>query len=173
MRHVTVQITKNCKATGLSSTKLASLVKLVCRRFNVSNAAVSIAVVGDATIRRLNKQFLNRRRSTDCLSFDLSDDDTKAQKSFDIVVNAERADRYARIRGHSVRAELALYVTHGLLHNLGFDDSTPARAAKMHKMEDNILRQARFGAVYNKPVRTIDKKRRHRQKSPKQNADQR
>jgi probable rRNA maturation factor len=157
MRHVTVQITKGSKAVGFSSTKLASLVKSVCRRFNVSNAAVSIAVVGDDAIRRLNKQFLNRRRSTDCLSFDLSDDDTKAQKSFDIVVNAERADKQAGIRGHSGRAELALYVVHGLLHNLGFDDSTPARAKEMHKMEDKILRQARFGAVYNKPAKTIDK----------------
>ena len=47
-------------------------------------------------------------------------------------------------------AELALYITHGLLHNLGFDDSTEMQAKKMHDTEDEILRQSGFGLVYNK-----------------------
>ncbi len=58
--------------------------------------------------------------------------------------------RQADLRGHSSQAELALYITHGLLHNLGFDDSTEDKAKKMHDMEDKILQQLGYGLVYNK-----------------------
>ena len=68
---------------------------------------------------------------------------------FELVVNGEMAVRQAKLRGHSGEAELALYVTHGLLHNLGFDDSTQNRAKKMHDTEDEILEQVGYGAVYN------------------------
>ena len=62
----------------------------------------------------------------------------------------ESAVKEAKLRGHSSEAELALYITHGLLHNLGFDDSQRTKAKKMHKTEDEILQQLGFGLVYNK-----------------------
>ena len=74
-------------------------------------------------------------------------------KSFELVVNAEKAARQANSRGHSSEAELALYITHGLLHQLGFDDSTNSRAKKMHDTEDEILQQQGFGLIYNKSTR--------------------
>jgi probable rRNA maturation factor len=58
--------------------------------------------------------------------------------------------RQANSRGHSSEAEIALYITHGLLHNLGFDDSTEPKAKNMHDIEDNILQQLGYGLVYNK-----------------------
>ena len=62
------------------------------------------------------------------------------------------AVRQANLRGHASQAELALYITHGLLHNLGFDDSTDSKARKMHDTEDNILQQLGYGFVYNKSL---------------------
>jgi len=59
------------------------------------------------------------------------------------------AVRQAKQRGHSTEAELALYVTHGLLHNLGFDDATQSGAKKIHEEEDKILQQLGYGLVYN------------------------
>lgn len=162
-----VQITNNCDDIDVNPLKLKRLVKAVCSRFKLSKATVSIAVVGHAEMRKLNRRFLKHRRSTDCLSFDLSDDDKRAtcnsgaavrrrkskiksRKFFELVVNAERAAKEARLRGHSDEAELALYVTHGLLHNLGFDDSKRAGAAEMHRTEDEILEQLGYGPVYDK-----------------------
>jgi len=158
---IVVQIAKNFKDIDLNPAKLKKLVKAVCSRFKLSKATVSIAIVGDAEIRKLNKQFLNRNCPTDCLSFDLSDDaDTSAisdlripienRKLFELVVNAEMAVKEASLRGHSSEAELALYITHSLLHNLGFDDSQQAKAKKMHQTEDEILQQLGFRLVYNK-----------------------
>jgi probable rRNA maturation factor len=165
---IIVQIAKNFKDIDVSLPKLEKLVKAICNRFKLSKATVSIAIVDDSEIRRVNKQFLNRDRPTDCLSFDLSDDDsgtsafsnlqipienrkskTENRRFFELVVNGEKAVTEAKLRGHSAEAELVLYITHGLLHNLGFDDSTPSSAKKMHQTEDEILQQQGYGLVYN------------------------
>ena len=145
---IVVQIAKNFKDIDVNLPRLKKLVKAVCTRFKLSKATVSIAIVDDTEIRNVSKQFLNRSSTTDCLSFNLSDNDAK--KSFELVVNAEKAVKEANLRGHSSEAELALYVTHGLLHNLGFDDSTQGQAKKMHDTEDEILQQLGYGLVYNK-----------------------
>lgn len=146
---ITVQITKNFDSLNLNAPKLKKLVRAVCNRFKLHKATVGIAVVSDAEMRKVNKRFRNLSSSTDCLSFDLSDDDPDSAKSFELIVNAERAVRQAGIRGHSAQAEIALYVTHALLHNLGFDDSDPKLAKQMHDTEDEILQQFGFGIVYN------------------------
>lgn len=128
--------------------------RAVCLRFGVRRAVVGVAIVGDGTMRQLNRRFMGRRGTTDCLSFDLSDAGNPAGKRvFEIVANADQAAGEAGRRGHSVQAELALYVTHGLLHHLGLDDATPAQARRMHGLEDQILRELGYGAVYHvRPV---------------------
>lgn len=145
-RNIVVQIIKEFENIDVDLPRLKKLIRTVCSRFKLPKTTVSVAIVDDGRIRKLNKQFLNCSSTTDCLSFDLSDDDVK---SFDLIVNAEMAVREADARGHSGEAELALYITHGLLHNLGFDDSKKAQAKKMHLTEDEILKKLGYGLVYN------------------------
>ncbi|MBW7991522.1 MAG: rRNA maturation RNase YbeY [Planctomycetes bacterium] len=152
-QEIAVQIANNFAGIDAPPSKVKKLVRAVFNRFGLSKATVSIAIVDDDEIRKLNSRFLNRKSNTDCLSFDLSD--TKGPQSpklFELIVNGEMAVRQANLRGHSSEAELALYITHGLLHNLGFDDSTDSKARKMHLMEDNILQQLGYGLVYNKSL---------------------
>ena len=154
---IAIQVTMNLTTIDVSLSKLESLVKAVCNRFAGSGTSglryeVSIAIVDDAEIQELNTQFLNHKTTTDCLSFDLSDEDEEL-KVFELIVNGEMAVRQADLRGHSSEAELALYITHGLLHNLGFDDATPDQAQAMHDTEDEILQQMGYGFVYNRNVR--------------------
>jgi len=144
---IAIQVTKKTKAGGISLREIRKLVETVCCRFNSPKTVVSIVLVGDAEIRRLNKQFLNHNCSTDCLSFDLSDN--TEENLFELIINVERARKEANRRGHLFRAELALYIIHALLHNLGFDDSRPEPAEKMHHAEDRILKQLGYGSVYN------------------------
>ena len=153
---IAVQIAENIKLSDIDIPKLKKLVETVCKRFELSKATVSIAIVGDGEIRELNKRFLNQDRATDCLSFDLSDRNGREEKAFELVVNGELAAKEARLRGHCCEAELALYITHGLLHNLGFDDCTESQAEKMHDTEDEILQQLGYGTVYNKGAKSQD-----------------
>ncbi len=150
---ITVLITSRYKNLKVPAAGFRRLIQIICGRFKISNATVSLTIVGDAQIRKINQQFLGHRGTTDCISFDLSDNKvSKGTKVFDIIVNGQMAKRQAKLRRHSAQAELALYVTHGLLHNLGFDDLKPAAAKKMHKTEDEILKQFGYGPVYgNRP----------------------
>ena len=148
---ITVHIVRNFQDIELPLPRIKKLVKAICSRFKLSNATVGIAIVDNEQMRKVNAQFMNRKSTTDCLSFDLSED--KNRKLFELVVNGELAQKEANLRGHSSEAELALYITHGLLHNLGFDDSTRKQARKMHDNEDKILQQFGYGSVYNKRKR--------------------
>lgn len=109
----------------------------------------------------MNKTFLHRNTVTDCLSFDLSENGG-GRKWFEIVVNGERAALLAKRRGHTAQAEMALYITHGLLHNLGFNDRSASQAKKMHLLEDEILQQQGFGPVYDGKNKIVPNKRRRK-----------
>ena len=150
---IVVQLANNFTGIDSPRSKIKKLVQAVFDRFGLSKATVSIAIVDDTEIRKLNNRFLNRKSNTDCLSFDLSETQgPQSPKLFELIVNGEMAVRQANLRGHSSQAELALYITHALLHNLGFDDSSDSKARKMHDMEDNILQQLGYGLVYNKSL---------------------
>ncbi len=149
---VSVYFRRDYKVIRIPLHKFEKLVRAVCKRFKISNTTVDIAIVRNNQIRKLNSRFLKRKTVTDCLSFNLSDADNK-QKLFALIVNGEKAKSEASRRGHSAQAEIALYIVHGLLHNLGFDDRSAAQAKKMHLLEDEILRQHGFGSVYGKKVK--------------------
>lgn len=127
--------------------KIEDLVRKVCDRHGVTGGTVSIAIVADETMCQINRQFLGRQGITDCISFDLSDETT--EQMWEIVVNGEKAIHEAKVRGHTPAAELALYITHGLLHYLGFDDTSPTQAKKMHAEEDRILQALGYGKIYH------------------------
>lgn len=164
MHGVIVLIRQEFKGIDCPEKKIRALVTHICRRFKAVNSTVDIAIVGNDQMRKLNRRFLNHRAVTDCLAFDLSEPDI-AHRLFEIIVNAELAVAQAAKRGHSPQAELALYVTHGLLHNLGFDDFTPSESKKMHQLEDKILQKQGFGRIYAHNSKMKPSKKHNKQKS--------
>ena len=151
---IVVQIAADFDGLDIRRPRLEKLVKAVCKRFGLVNATISIAIVDDTRFRELNARFRNTKWTSDCLSFDLSEDtEDKSPRLFELVINGEVAVKEGDLRGHSGEAELALYITHGLLHNLGFDDGTEAQAEEMHDTEDEILQQHGYGLVYNSEIK--------------------
>ena len=151
---IAVRVTRHFHKVPIDVSKVKRLVRAICWQFEVRQAVVNIGIVDDAEISQLNMRFLNHEGTTDCLSFDLSEEMNREEpRVFDLIVNGELAAREAARRGHDADAELALYVTHGLLHNLGFDDATHRQAQKMHRMEDEILQHLGYGLVYNSDAR--------------------
>jgi len=144
---ISVIINISCNIVRFNRQKMIKMAQETVRKFGVKKAQINLFVAGDEEIIRINRKFLRRKTPTDVISFDLSEKRDNF-KFFDVVVNAELAHRQAKLRGHSPQSELALYFIHGLLHNLGFNDSTMKKSAKMHKMEDRILEKAGYGIVY-------------------------
>jgi probable rRNA maturation factor len=87
-----------------------------------ARGAVSVALVGDARVRALNKRYRKRDYATDVLSFPAAAQ-TRSPTAYlgDIVIARGVARRQARAAGHSERMELRILALHGLLHLLGYD----------------------------------------------------
>ncbi len=143
---IEIQITTLPNIESCDSEKIIELVTFTCHRFDLFSAEVSIAVVDDEQMQEVHRDFMDDSSTTDVMSFDLSDQ----TKVFEIVVNADMAKRQSQINSNSFDAELLLYVLHGLLHNLGFDDLSKQEFKKMHKEEDEIMKALGWGVVYDK-----------------------
>ena len=104
-----------------------------------ATAAVSIAVVDDPTIHTLNVQYLAHDYPTDVLSFVL--EETADHLEGELVVSADTAIREAGQAGWSPHDELLLYVVHGTLHMVGYDDHDPAEQARMYAAEAHYLQR--------------------------------
>src|SRR6516162_7658085 len=77
-------------------------VRAVLEAEGIKSAEISIAFVDNATIHRLNRQFLDHDEPTDVLSFPLSKSGTLEGE---LIIGAEVALAEARSRGHDVQAE--------------------------------------------------------------------
>ena len=95
---------------------------------------LSVALLSDAEIARLNRRWLGHRGPTDVISFALSPPGRRGLEG-ELAVGVETARREAASRGHAAYDELMLYVAHGILHLLGHDDAEPAGRARMRRAE--------------------------------------
>ncbi|MBN2511613.1 MAG: rRNA maturation RNase YbeY [Sedimentisphaerales bacterium] len=145
---ISVQLDCRVPCIDFDTARLRLLTRKVCKRFDAVPARVSVSIVDDGQIQLLHKQFFNTTKTTDVISFDLTDE-LDSIYDFDIIINIEQARRQAQKRGHSTEAEIFLYLVHGLLHQLGFDDLRPDQARRMHREEDVILQDAGYGKVYD------------------------
>ncbi len=101
------------------------------------DARLSIALVDNGEIKKLNKRFLDSNEITDVIAFPLSDNEDSLNG--EIVVSVERALEVASKTKSDVEGEIILYIIHGILHLLGFDDHDEGDAEIMHEKEAKIL----------------------------------
>jgi probable rRNA maturation factor len=127
---------------------LELLVRTVLGTQRVESASISIALVDDRAIEKINQRHLSHDWPTDVISFDLSDPGDPRLVG-ELVVSAEMAAQTAREAGTDPRSELALYVIHGMLHLCGLDDQTPEQAAEMRLREAEILASLGLMDVYS------------------------
>jgi probable rRNA maturation factor len=126
------------EAVEIDRRHFREVVRVVLVGEGVADAEISLAFVDNPTIHRLNKQFLDHDEPTDVLSFPLSEPRSKKLQG-ELVIGAEVALGQAAERGHDVKAELTLYVIHGLLHLCGHDDHDETGARKMRERERHYL----------------------------------
>ncbi len=112
---------------------------------------LSIAVVGVRAMATLHQRYLGLHGPTDVLSFDLGCDHKEGSLDGEIIVCADVARRNAaRPTLTAARAELALYVVHGVLHLAGYDDHAPRDFARIHAREDELLQELGLGPVFER-----------------------
>lgn len=138
---ITIDVANQQSVLPVDEDLLRRAVEMVLGDESISVAQISVAVVDDPTIHRLNVEYLNHDYATDVLSFLLERSDTELEG--EIIVSADTALQTASQFDWSASDELLLYVIHGALHLVGWDDQTPAERVQMQERERTYL--ARFG----------------------------
>ena len=145
---VAVEISDTQGHLAVDPADLIGLVRRTLAREGVVRASISVALLDDAAIRAINLRHLDHDWPTDVISFRLSE--PGEDLAGELAVSAETAATTARGAGIDPRAELALYLVHGLLHLCGYDDRAADDVAAIRRREAEIL--AAEGLTYTFPT---------------------
>ena len=112
-------------------------------------AEVSVSFVDNERIHELNREYREKDRPTDVLSFpmwekeELEDGtalDGHAVTLGDIIISAEKARAQAEEYGHSIEREITFLSVHSILHLLGYDHEVSEEDEKyMNKKQEEVL----------------------------------
>lgn len=139
MSPIRVNINNQQDVIEIDQQLVVDAIRRVLAAHGVTTAEVSVAVVNDARIHTINRVHLNHDYPTDVLSFVYN---TSANAvDGELLVSAETARRACAEHGMAAHDELLLYVVHGTLHLVGYDDQTDDARRIMHAQERAVLQQ--------------------------------
>ena len=147
-----IDIADNQKYLTIDEKSVRLIVRRTLQTEQVYSATISVAIVDNALIHKLNRQYLSHDYETDVLSFLLEesrDNDTNSEsdaprgigKTIDgeVIVSSEMAIDMAADYSWDAMDELTLYIVHGLLHLCGYDDLTAKELAIMRARECHVF----------------------------------
>ena len=111
-----------------------------------ARGTVTVAIISDARVRALNRQYRRKDKVTDVLAFPSGERGHLG----DVVIAAGVAARQAREAGHTLATELRVLALHGLLHLLGYDhERDDGRMARLERrlrrrggLEEGLIERA-------------------------------
>lgn len=125
----------------------------ILKEIGFQSAALSVLWVRDKEMIKLNQKLMKHKGTTDVLSFSYIEKKGKVTLSpkflnsnpplflGEIIICLDVAKRNAKEHQTSFEYECALYLCHGILHCLGFDDVTPKGFREMQRKQNQILKR--------------------------------
>jgi probable rRNA maturation factor len=106
---------------------------------------LSVTIVGDRSIRIINREYLARDRPTNVISFSLQEGECVGGSPHalgDVIISADTAAREASDGGMEFFERLSFLLLHGILHLCGYDHerSGVSEAQKMEQKEQQLFR---------------------------------
>ena len=109
-------------------------------------AELSVVLVGEEAMTDLHVRWMNEPGPTDVLSFPMDElrrpgDDEEPEPGMlgDVVICPQVAQRQAQAAGHARDDEMALLLTHGILHLIGYDHAEPEEHTEMFGLQARLL----------------------------------
>jgi len=134
---IRVEIANRQKSLPIDQPRLRKAVKQVLQGEGIGAATISLAVVDDPTIHELNRRFLQHDYATDVLSFTF--ERTENSVDGEVIVSSDTAIRLASELDGAPEEELLLYIVHGTLHLVGYDDQSEPDQTRMRERERHYL----------------------------------
>jgi len=139
---------------SISHRSIENLLHALTAFQKIKTDEVSVALVTEVEISSLHSEYFNDPTPTDCITFPI--DPPGALESFhclgEIIICPKIAILHSSDYQTNLYEELSLYIIHGFLHLLGFEDHTPVKTTKMRSeetrcfewiKEENLLLQNR------------------------------
>jgi probable rRNA maturation factor len=117
------------RAAAPRAAHAARVVRAAAQEWLSAGEWLSLSLVADAEIRKLNRDWRGKDAPTDVLSWPPGE----------IVISLDTARRQAREGGWPLRAELRRLLAHGLCHCRGYDHLSAAQAMRMAAAEKRLL----------------------------------
>lgn len=139
-----IQIENQQKRIKIDRRRIRGRVNALLKLLDCANMEISITFVDDAAMQQMNKQYLDKDRPTNVLSFPLQEgefSDINPEILGDIVISVDTANRDAAKGNLSFDEEILFLIIHGLLHLIGYNhENTPtADVRKMKKKEKELF----------------------------------
>lgn len=131
--------------------KIGAAARRILKTLGYEGYELTVVLVDDREITRLNRQYFRRNRPTNVISFPLMDDSPVSLPSRllgDVVISAETARRDAGEVGKKAEDEILFLMIHGILHLAGYDHE--GSVAERRKME---TKEKEFFEAWNRPLR--------------------
>ena len=128
----------NGQAHQISVNGIKELTEKVWQAESKNNASLTIILVDDSYIKKLNKDFLNKNSVTDVIAFPLSNE---AEDVFEgeIYISVDRVLENTSIYNVELGVELKRMAVHGVLHFLGYKDKSDTEKHEMTARENYYL----------------------------------
>jgi probable rRNA maturation factor len=143
---MSVLVSGGAFAKGIRRRLLARKSRAVLEALGLGRFELSLSLVPDAEIQRLNRDYRGKDRATDVLSFSLREGSfgDVAVGLGDVVISLETAARQAAERRLLLRDEVDRLLVHGILHLAGYDhEISEGQARRMRRKEIELLRMLR------------------------------
>ena len=138
-----VEIVQRGAGKKLSTRKIKKIALTILELAAEKNAELSVALIGNVEMRKLNAKYRKKDYPTDVLSFPVEGIMPEETRLLgDVIISVDKAIEQARARGHSSEQELITLLIHGVVHLLGYDHERSARDARaMGRLEKRIYRE--------------------------------
>jgi probable rRNA maturation factor len=146
---IQVELVKKVRA-NINQKEVQKVAQAVSKKIKITDdLEVSLAIVGDKLIRKLNQQYRHRDYVTDVLSFSADQKDfilpREARYLGEIVISYPQTRRQAKFNRGVVKNEFFFLLVHGLLHLLGYDHEQSKKEAKrMENLQQEIMLKLGF-----------------------------
>jgi len=128
--------------------QIESLLTFAAKKENITQEAeLSISFVDEEEIQAINRDYRDKDKVTDVISFSLEEDEPEIEGLDiprvlgDIIICLEVAKEQADSYNHSLSRELGFLALHGFLHLLGYDHMTEVDEKEMFSRQDEILNE--------------------------------
>ena len=136
---LTIEINAENQHHSIDAARLKKAVRLILNDAGIRSAEISIAIVSDERMHELNRQYLQHDYPTDVLSFVLARNARAKSLDGEIIASSDYAAREALRYRWTTDDELLLYIIHGCLHLVGYDDTTAKSKDLMREAEEKYL----------------------------------